>query len=59
MSRPQNIYLRVVFYLLNKPFRAPKYDTVICHNCHPLKIFGLCGSENRFLIRYIDREVKK
>ena len=36
MSRPQNIYLRVVFYLLNKPFRAPKYDTVICHNCHPL-----------------------
>ena len=34
MSRPQNIYLRVVFYLLNKTFRAPQYDTVICHNCH-------------------------
>ena len=43
MSRPQNIYLRVVFYLINKPFRTPKYDTVICHNCHPAKKYLGCG----------------
>ena len=43
MSRPYNFCFRVVFYLLNKPFRAPKYDTVICQNCHTSINFLLWG----------------
>ena len=43
ISCPLNFWLRVVLYLLNKPFRTPKYDTVICHNCHTSKKFDLYG----------------